>query len=361
MKIKYLITILFCFAVYYAHSQNTTNLPPGTDSRSPVAFRTLGTDTLNQTWVSFPGLNYRRVYSSAELNKMFRTPGSLVNAFGKHYADSLYARTVKLYMRKDSTSVALSTISQLENYAGPESVAVVTDSLRGGIFIKSPAGIIDSGRVFGGITGKWVRIGVGDISDAAWWGVSTNSSAYLNAARLSRAVASANVLRLEVGHSIKDTIRYDQSFLIENQKGKTININCVLKRANVVEYPLTADSEVGATTYYVANANTKFRVNDVAGVDDNNMPNQGGQTTHRFNAFKIVAVYNDRVIVDSAARSASTVAGNSRIFKCPSGIVILNSSKISLQGTGVIDGNRAFSHEGQAGTNYTESFISDAG
>jgi hypothetical protein len=117
------------------------------------------------------------------------------------------------YARPDSTIVTLATVSQLSSYQGRATVAIVTDTLRGGQFKLQTGSItVDNGLSFtSAISGKyWLRQMVNNNVLVEWYGA--NNSASMQAAIVS------------------DTVNYSGKYIITSKSSKinvtsTINIS----------------------------------------------------------------------------------------------------------------------------------------
>ena len=112
--------------------------------------------------------------SYANLSAVFEGNVQTIPAAANNQAVTLQQLKDTVYKRLPGKMVP--TVSQLANYGAGDSLILVTDTLRGGLFTWSTSGTADNGMVFAGSSGYWNRQSPGDYVDAAWWGAVGNGS-----------------------------------------------------------------------------------------------------------------------------------------------------------------------------------------
>lgn len=261
-----------------------------------------------------------------------------------------------------STAVTFDNVNELMAYSGASNVAVVKDKLRGGYFSRQVGLTVDSGIVFpaaGGST-QWARLGNISIADAAWYGVSPDST--LNGLRLNNATHSPYVSTLNINFPA-ETLLVETPIYIENRANFVLNPNTTLKHPNEVPYALSATAASGATTIYIANANKKFLVNQTVGLYSTAAPIVGieaGENWPAMSASRINAVFSDRIVLDSAIRYGYNIDSAAVAYNVSNPIVVQNATNITINKP-KIDGNKAHAFYGYPMTKQTESDIANNG
>ncbi|MDB4919851.1 hypothetical protein [Mucilaginibacter sp.] len=168
MKKLLIITLLSILCITQDYAQNITAPPSLPVSNTPKTSTINITDTTNyQVWDYFGG-GYRRRFTWPDFRK--------------------FAISKALGATKDSTSVILPTISALQAYAGRYTIALVTDTLRGG---GTPFNYVGTGTDDNVVTfaatakgsGHWVRqYNKSNPVDMRWGGVTNTKTVAQNKA-----------------------------------------------------------------------------------------------------------------------------------------------------------------------------------
>lgn len=106
-----------------------------------------------------------------------------------------------------SNSLLFPTVDSMMNYGGNLKIAVVSDTLRGGVFTKQESGIIDSGIVFPSADGAyWHRVRNDNTIQLSWYGINENSDSLYNSWKFYQLIKLNNVIKITTDFKIASMI-----------------------------------------------------------------------------------------------------------------------------------------------------------
>jgi hypothetical protein len=186
------------------------------------------------------GINFNRIYAINELHipildNIIDIPENNSPALG-FFNNSLYLfdgiKWDKIANSENESDILIGDdIDYLSSIAGDaNSIAIITDINRGGIFTWSSNGTPDNGIVFNGYLGFWNRLfNYNNTINADWWQDTVGSSAIVKAinylSNVGGVIKLSNKRYVYTGYDISHAMPYDNISII-GEKAPTYNSDC---------------------------------------------------------------------------------------------------------------------------------------